>query len=115
MAQVTWAPDTRLAAAAPSGVGGVYLIGYRPTTSASIYTLYVGQSVDIGRRLSEHRQDSRFTIYESRGTLYATWASPSVLEWDGIERYLADRLKPIVSSVHPDVRPIEVNVPLGWI
>jgi hypothetical protein len=33
---------------------------------------------------------------------------------NGVERYLANTLRPIVGSAFPDVPPIEVNLPWVW-
>ena len=92
---------------------GVYVIGYE-SEGGSIYTIYVGQG-DISARLADHREDDRITAYRERGTLYTTGANVSALYRDGVERYVANRLTPLVGSRHPDVEPIEVNLPDGWI
>ena len=96
---------------------GVYTIGHQ--SSATIHTVYVGQG-DVAERLEDHRSGDNETSkaileYEEKGTLYATWASIGVLDRDGVERYVADKLKPLVGSRHPDVDSIEVNLPQGWI
>lgn len=92
---------------------GVYVIGYK-SASDSIYTIYVGQG-DIAERLSDHRTDERITTYRGKGTLYTTGANVPTSYRDGVKRYLADRLSPLVGSRHPDVAPISVNLPSGWV
>lgn len=91
---------------------GVYMIGYE-SDKGSIYTIYVGQG-DIAERLAEHRSDEKISTYSKRGTLYTTGANLSKSYRDGVERYVADQLKPLVGSRHPDVTPINVNLPSGW-
>ena len=93
---------------------GIYVIGYKKPDEDSIYTVYVGQG-DVAARLAHHRSDSDITKYRSRGTLYTTWAEVSVPSRDGVERYVADKLKPLVGSRHPDVTPIPVNLPAAWV
>lgn len=90
------------------------MIGYKKPDGDSIYTVYVGQG-DVAARLGNHRSDSDITNYRDRGTLYTTWAEVSVRNRDGVERYVADKLEPLVGSRHPDVTPIPVNLPAGWI
>ena len=92
---------------------GVYVIGYESHTN-SIYTIYVGQG-DIAERLANHRSDERITKYRSHGTLHTTGANVSTLYRNGVERYVADELKPLVGSRHPDVTPISINLPSGWV
>lgn len=93
---------------------GVYVIGYKKPDAYSICTVYVGQG-DVAARLADHRSDSRITSYRDRGALYTTWAEVQVHDRDGVERYVADKLKPLAGSLHPDVDPIAVNLPEGWI
>ena len=92
---------------------GVYVIGYESDTG-SIFSIYVGQG-DIAERLADHRSDERITKYRTRGTLYTTGANVSKSYRDGVERYVSEQLKPLVGSRHPDVDPIKVNLPSGWI
>lgn len=93
---------------------GVYVSGYKKADGDFIYTIYVGQG-DVADRLADHRADSKITNYGSKGTLYTTWAEVSVKNRDGVERYVADELKPLVGSRHPNVDPIVVNLPPKWI
>ena len=85
---------------------GVYIIWHAGQNPA---TVCVGQGV-IRDRLAEHRQDLEILAYEQY-TLYATWARVVENQRDGVERYLAEKLKPKVGSRFPDVDPIEVNLP----
>ena len=91
---------------------GVYIIGY-DSGQSSVYTIYVGQG-DIAARLQAHRTNPDILKYRNQGTLRATWASVSAANRDGVERYVADKLKPSEGSQHPNVRPIPVNLPAGW-
>lgn len=93
-------------------VGGVYVVGC--LGDASILTVYVGQADDIAKRLGQHRDNPDITTFRSVGGLLATWAVVPEHARDGIERYVADQLKPLVGSHHPNATPIPVNLPQGW-
>lgn len=68
----------------------------------------VGQGV-IRDRLSEHRKDTTISAYNN---LFVTWASVPSQYRDGVERYLANRLNPVVGERFPKVTaPSEVNLP----
>lgn len=88
---------------------GVYVIWHAGLPSR---TVKVGQG-DIKSRLQAHRLDSNITDYRRFGRLYVTWASVSVLQRDGAERYLGDLLKPLVADRFPDVLPVAVNSPFA--
>ena len=86
---------------------GVYIIwhgGQNPRV------VYVGKG-DIRSRLTAHRNDRTITIYNQSGPLFITWAAVSAAEQNGVERFLADRLNPLVGERHPAVVPIPVNMP----
>jgi len=70
----------------------------------------VGQGI-IRDRLSAHRRDRAITAHNS---LYVTWAPVSSLYRDGVERYLADILKPVVGDAFPNVSPAQVPLPWHW-
>ena len=91
---------------------GVYVIGYEQPNS--IAPVYVGQG-DVAARLRDHRANTDILKYRNRGTLRTTWATVSAANRDGVERYVADKLKPLVGSHHPNVTPIPVNLPAGWV
>ena len=91
---------------------GVYLIGYGAQTA--IRTVYLGQG-DVAERLGGHRCDPEIAGFRDRGPLFATWAVVLQHQIDGVERHVAKELRPILGSRHPDVAPIKVNTPDGWV
>lgn len=101
----SWCSFTAVNLAHPffDGKEGVYIIwqGRGPV-------IRIGQGV-IRDRLNVHRSDSAITAYKN---LYVTWAVVSTLQRDGVERYLTERLNPVVGERHPiTVTPIVVNLP----
>jgi hypothetical protein len=85
---------------------GVYVIWHGGQTPR---TVRVGQG-DIAVRIQAHRGDQQILAYRSYG-LYVTWAAVPAAGLDGVERFLADQLNPLVGDRHPDVKPIPVNLP----
>ena len=72
--------------------------------------VYVGQG-DVASRLSAHRTNSSILAYRDSGQLMVTWAILPAGQMDGIERYLADTLRPAVGAQHHVALPIPVNLP----
>ena len=89
---------------------GVYVIWYVDDELDDVY-IYVGQGI-LGGRLEFHRTNDDVQFYKDFGTLYVTWAKVPSQKRDGVEKYLADELLPLEGKQHPDVRPIEVNLPM---
>jgi hypothetical protein len=87
---------------------GVYVI-WRGGTPPR--TVRVGQGI-VAERLRAQRYDSEVLAYKNSG-LYVTWAAVSAAQRDGVGKYLADWLLPLVGDAFPDVLPIEVNSPWG--
>ena len=97
------------------GGTGVYIV--RQTAGP---TVIVGQG-EIQDRLTALRNDGRILCYGSPGSpLLATWAIVQGMiqtrmlysaQLDGIERYLAETLKPLVDKSYPDVAPVPVPLP----
>ena len=85
---------------------GVYIIWHGGNNPK---TVRVGQGV-IRDRLQAHRLDNEVQQY-SAYTLFVTWAQVSANQRDGVERYLAEALNPLVGERFPDVTPIQVNLP----
>ena len=86
-------------------VEGVYIIWQNQGGSV----IRVGQG-NIRERLALHRADPRLRAYAAPGLL-VSWAQLPMLCRDGVERYLAEHLQPLVGSRWPDVQPIAVNIP----
>ena len=75
------------------------------------YVVRVG-SGDIGTRLRDHHGNVLIRRYENRGPLMVTWAAvPSLSQRDGIENYLIDLCKPLISDYRPPVAPVPVLSP----
>jgi hypothetical protein len=88
---------------------GVYIIWHSGNPGRVVR---VGQG-DIADRIGEHKKDQQVLTYKLFGSLYVTWASVSVFQRDGVERYLADAWKPLIGDRFPNVTPIAVNSPWG--
>jgi hypothetical protein len=88
------------------GADGVYVLWYggpRPGT------IRVGKG-DIASQLKLHRNDPKILAYSGLG-LFVSWAEIPFLLQDGIERYLAEQLSPLIAAKCADVRQIVVNFP----
>ena len=66
---VEWYSRVKLDDANPGAIGGVCLIGHQGNTPGSTWTIYVGQSADIGDRLDDHRNDKVITKYKDKSAL----------------------------------------------
>ena len=76
----------------------------------------VGQG-DIEDRLRSHRIDTDITKYaglNQETPLLVTWASVTPQHRDGVERYLADTLKPLEGRRYPNVLPTRIVLPWPW-
>lgn len=74
----------------------------------SFFTLWVSA------RLGSHRNDARFKAARAKGTLCVAFASVAAADQEGVEKYLATRLPPVVGERHPEsVREIAVNSPFA--
>lgn len=93
----------------PVGLEGVYII-IRTPPFGSNRVVRVGQG-QIANRLAAHARDPDVLRYGSEETLFAWFASVSRGQRDGVERYLADVLSPLVGEAFPKVLPIAVNLP----
>jgi hypothetical protein len=91
-----------------SDVAGIYVIWHQGNPSR---TIYVGQGDPIKDRLSSHRNNAEIMAYKRSGTLRVTWAAVPYSQRDGVERYLADLLSPLVGDAFPNVLPVAVNSP----
>ena len=99
---------------------GVYVIWYWDKLGNPI-AIRVGQG-EIRERILYHRTNPQITAYRTIQQfpprpipefrpLYVTWAEVRIQDKRlGVERYLANMLKPLVGE-YPDVLPIQVNLP----
>ncbi len=85
---------------------GVYVIWHGGKKPA---TVRVGQG-NIRDRLAHHKNDWEIQAYKELG-LYVTWAAVAEENRDGIEVYLAKKLKPMVRRRITSAREIAVNLP----
>ena len=90
---------------------GVYIIWRRGVPSRRMRVLYVGKG-NIRRRIRQHRHNIRAYPWGREGDLRVTWVLVgSKYDRSGVERFLADELKPRFGSKWPKVEPIPVNLP----
>ena len=87
-------------------VVGVYIIWQSP----SGLVIYVGQG-NVGERIPAHRIDPQILRHRGSGALIVAWADVGPDNMNGVERYLADALKPLVERRHPDAPAIPVDLP----
>lgn len=73
-------------------------------------TVRVGQG-EIRGRLTTHRSDQAILNCAKGNPLLATWATVPAAQRDGVERFLAETLKPMIGDRFPDCSPIQVNLP----
>ena len=72
-------------------------------------TLSLGNG-DIADRIADHRNDQEITGYGD-GHLLVTWAKVPDNQQEGVERFLALALQPIVGDRFPKRIPIPANLP----
>ncbi|WP_320019181.1 hypothetical protein [Labilibaculum manganireducens] len=84
-----------------SELKGVYIIW------SGDKTVRIGSGI-IQNRLKEHRENPEILAYNN---LMVTWAQVNGNQMEGVEKYLADTLNPLVGERFPDRTPIEVNLP----
>lgn len=91
---------------------GVYILALQfRSTGRTLATLYVGQGW-VRDRLVKHFSNPEIRRYFDQKYIPAFWWAPTRWgETDGIERYLADTLKPEEGDRHPQAVPIPVNLP----
>lgn len=100
--------DVDLAADRFKELSGVYVIFYMEESRR--VTVRLGQG-KIADRITDHRNNEEILRYND-DDLLVTWAEAPAEQLDGIEKYLADALKPLVGERFPDRVPIPVNLPL---
>lgn len=90
-----------------NGKEGVYVI-WRSGQNPAVVRL--GQGI-VKDRLGKHRVDPAILRQKGDGKLHATWAEVPTYQRDGVEKFLANALNPIVGDAFPQATPIPVNLP----
>ena len=93
---------------------GVYVVWRRAREAPHLspVTVYVGKGQDIRARLQDHRRTGIFDRQRRRGwDMFVTWANVPIELRKGVERFLANVLRPRVGLQHPNVTPVSVNLP----
>ncbi len=87
---------------------GVYILWHGGQTPAVVR---VGAG-DIGTRLRDHFNNVLIRRYENKGQLMVTWAAiESLAHRDGVENYLIELCRPLVSDYRPTAAPLVVKSP----
>jgi len=86
-------------------VEGVYIIWSENNSFRE--AVRIGQGI-IQDRIKAHRKNKEITAHSN---LLVTWAKVPRIYMDGVERFLADELSPVVGGRFPKADPIEVNLP----
>ncbi|MEP6341742.1 MAG: hypothetical protein ABJ275_00360 [Maricaulaceae bacterium] len=87
---------------------GVYILWHGGEAPAVVR---VG-SGDIGTRLRDHYNNMLIRRYEKKGPLMVTWAGlESLSQRDGVENYLIELCRPLVSDYRPEADPVPVRSP----
>ena len=91
---------------------GIYILWYPETATRSFQVVYVGQGI-IQSRIGHHRGNySRILHRLDAKRLRLTWALvPDQKVRDGVERYMAETLRPLAGEVWPAALPVRVNLP----
>ena len=90
-----------------TGREGVYVI-WRGGTNPAVVRLGQGNIKD---RIGKHRLDREILKHGATGTLHVTWADVPTSLRNGIERFLANTLRPLVGDAFPLAQPVPVNLP----
>lgn len=88
--------------------GGVYVIWYGGPGAEVV--VWARQAASLRDRLASHRDDPALQRYAGE-ILYMTWARVEAARREGVERYLAERLRPLMARRIPNVAPLAVNLP----
>ncbi len=92
--------------------GGVYVIWSEDADGSRKAAVYVGQGKPVAKCLARHRDEATITRHERNGrVLRATWAKVRKEERGGVERYLADTLRPLEGDRWSSDSPVPVNLP----
>lgn len=92
--------------------GGVYFIWSENARGSDRTVVYVGKGKPLADPIARHRGEPNITRHGRGGRiLRATWARVGKQDRGGVERYLADTLRPVEGSRWSDDTPVAVNLP----
>jgi hypothetical protein len=100
----------------PDGIPGVYLLHALAKGLGGYATFYVGKSLDLRRRLSQHlgERTTKPLISAARELQDSYWSAAPVLDsakLAAIEGGLIRALRPVCNWQTPSADPIAVNLP----
>lgn len=84
-----------------NGLKGVYIIW------SNDKVIRLGSGI-IKDRITDHRTNTEIAQYPD---LKVTWAKVNANQMEGVEKYLADIINPVIGERFPDRTPIKVNLP----
>ena len=87
---------------------GVYVIWTTATLMSPPRYIRIGQG-NVRERIQQHLNTPEISLHNP---LYFTCATVPHASIDGVERYLAEQLLPLVGERFPQAHPIPVNLPL---
>lgn len=92
--------------------GGVYLVGFGRRRMTA---LVAGHSEDIGHDLALLALDRQITAFRRYGGVYASFITAPAAYRSGIERFLIERLHPVLADRMPlcDLVPVELPAEFG--
>lgn len=93
---------------ATPGAGGVYIVGFG---DEPLKCLLVGHADDLAYEIACLKSEPSFRHYERRGGVYVTWIELPVLRRNAVERYVADRLRPVYDCRRPSTDPMPLALP----
>jgi hypothetical protein len=92
--------------------GGAYVIWSEDADGSRKTPIYVGEGKPVADCIGRHRSERVITRHGGNGrVLRVTWAKVGKDERGGVERYLADTLRPLEGDRWSDDSPIAVNLP----
>ena len=104
----SWHKLLELDFASLAGVHGVYVLWHGGFPSRVVR---VG-SGDLGEELRACCCDARVMDCQRYGPLFVTWAAAALAGAAGVQRHLADRLRPLIEdSADPQVAALAANAP----
>ena len=92
--------------------GWVYVIWSEDAGGSRKVAVYVGQGKPVADCLARHRDEVTITRHGRNGrVMRATWAKVRKEERGGVERFLADTLRPLEGDRWSSDSPVPVNLP----